>query len=73
MDVPRLVAVIYKLEDNNYSLVQLDIPDSDIEKIDDILSEYVTRGCVVHGTRKQISKEIAALPYKNTENVTTEE
>ena len=64
MDVPKLVAVVHKLDDDNYSLWQLDLPQSAIDKIEQILSEYDTCGCSISGTKEQIIDEITKFPYE---------
>ena len=63
----KLVAVVHRLDDGNYSLWQLDMPESALDEIQQILDRYDTCGCSICGSVEDIIDELTKFPYKNGE------
>lgn len=56
--MPELTAVIYRHGTDDYEIWTLDLPESAVTEIENILNRYIDTGCSVRGTAKEIGKEI---------------
>lgn len=55
---PELYGIIYKHDADDFEFWQVDLPDSAIREIEEILDRYRNRGCSVRGTRNDIKDEL---------------
>lgn len=58
-DIPEMVGILYKHSNGDLGVWQLDLPETTIDKIENILDEYRHRGCSVRGTKSEIAKEFS--------------
>jgi len=57
----EMVGILYKYNNGDLGLWQLDHPEEVIDKIQDCLDLYINRGCSVRGTAKEIADEVEEM------------
>lgn len=57
----EMVGILYKYNNGDLGLWQLDHPDELLNKIQTLLDEYLNRGCSVRGTAQEIADEVEEM------------
>ena len=54
-------SIIYRNDSGTFTLWQLDIPETELAKIEAILMKWDCRGCSITGTAEEIAEEVKTL------------